>query len=104
EPVASDLPEGNDAIKRILQLVIQTARILEINLTLAISPYRLAVLNDDLCFQRVFRKNTELFERRMNTRAAIREVALETAQENDVDIIDFHGLTGGKAEWFYDSL
>lgn len=104
EPTATDLPEGIESTRRVVQIVIETARILEINLILAISPFRTGTLQDDICFRRIFRKNTEVFERRMNTRAAIRETTLEVAQEHGADIIDFHGLTGGNPEWFYDDL
>lgn len=103
-PQATDLPTGEDSTRRVVQLICQTALALEINLVMAVSPFRDAPLETDLSMRRIFGSKKEVFTNRMNTRESVRRATVEVPTQFGIKVIDFQELTQGNPEWFYDDL
>ncbi|MEU5838574.1 hypothetical protein ABZ820_33580 [Streptomyces diacarni] len=99
-----NLPGGQDGLRQLVSIVIDTARTLGINLILASSPFRNGDFSHDAVLRKIFRRNRDVFNQRQKVREQIREITLEVAREKNADVIDFQGITGGEASWFYDDL
>lgn len=98
------LPGGEAGLRQLVAIVIDTARTLGINLILASSPFRNGDFSHDAVLRKIFRRNRAVFKQRQRVREQIREITLEVAREKKADVIDFQGITGGEASWFYDDL
>lgn len=98
------IPNGAESVRKMVKIVIDTARTLEIDLILASSPYRDGDFNTDQVLRKIFRRNREVFDQRQAARESIRLATIEVGQLHGVDVIDFQGLTGGDPSWFYDDL
>lgn len=98
------LPSGETQVRRLVELTINTARVMNINLVLASSPYRDGDFSNDPVLRRRFRRDREAFNAKKAEQDAIQQATIETGAQHGVDVIDFQTLTGGNPEWFYDAL
>jgi len=98
------VPTGVIQIRRMVDIVIETAKTLNINLILASSPYRVGDFSDDAVLRKRFRRDRAAFEAKMAEQDAIREATIEVGLGHSIDVIDFQTLTEGNPDWFYDAL
>ncbi|MDO5747733.1 MAG: SGNH/GDSL hydrolase family protein [Actinomycetaceae bacterium] len=103
-PASSNVPKSVEAVEKMVEIVIQTSRILGINLLMAISPFRDADFKEDLVYRNLFRRDFELFQKRMRDRYSIRETIVRKCDEYKCNYVDFQELTNGEPSWFYDDL
>lgn len=103
-PPEATLPNGECQLRRLVELTINTARTMNINLILASSPYRDGDFSNDPVLRRRFRRNRAAFNAKKAEQDAIQQATIETGTQHGVDVIDFQTLTGGNPDWFYDAL
>lgn len=103
-PLSHHLPTRGPSVEAVIRIIIEAAKALRIDLTLAVSPFRINNFSHDMVLRKRFRRNRELFNRKMEIREEIRLTAVRVAEEQGVPCIDFVGLIGSNPEWFYDTL
>lgn len=103
-PTAGRLPESYDATRRVTQIVVDAARALDIDLTLAVSAYALPDFNNDRTIRAIYKRDRVAYMTMLGHRDGIADAARKVAADNGVPLIDGHAHLGGDPSLFYDEL
>ncbi|TDK27681.1 SGNH/GDSL hydrolase family protein [Arthrobacter crusticola] len=98
------LPQGTDATERLLRMVVHAAQSLDLDLVLAVSPFREGDFNTDELLRHLYRRDRVFFQEQRERRLGVVESVVKVAAATGTRVIDFHSLVGGDPTWFYDEL
>lgn len=93
-----------EAVAALTNLVVDACERLGMKLILGVGPYRVASFGTDRVLRRLYKRNSESFERSRGFRNAIAETARAVARERGIELLDAQALTGGAPSLFYDEL
>lgn len=103
-PTAPALPESHDATRRLLQVVVEAARALGIDLTLAVSAYAVPDFETNQAIGAIYNHDRTRYVTMLGHREGIADAARKVAADNGVPLIDGHAYLEGNPELFYDEL